>query len=228
MGGRRPIERRLQVRDHRVVGRIVRPLLADRRHLPGPQLADHLLPDVRMLTTSCAAIVSSARSPFFLSASWHDTQYSSTRRRRWGWRGNRGDRRAGMGLLCLEREDKPGAGQNPSHTGRDRLAGASQHMARIIRHLNPHTVSRLPLARARGDVAGFAGAAGGGASGAGVRGGAGDAAFARDRPPSLCGLRRSQAHPWEPDGSQPLVQPTRTAANGRPPISTTCSTAASA
>ena len=31
-----------------VVGRLVRPILADRRHLPGAQLPDDLLPDVRM------------------------------------------------------------------------------------------------------------------------------------------------------------------------------------
>ena len=47
-GGGRSIERGLQVADHGVVGRIVRAFLADGRHLAGPQLANHLLPDVRM------------------------------------------------------------------------------------------------------------------------------------------------------------------------------------
>ena len=99
MRRRRAVERGLERSAiDRVVGRFVRPLLADRRHLTRAQLADDLLPDLRdAAATSCAAIVSSASPPFFWSSSWHDRQYSLTTAR---WRAGGADDRRGRSGAC--------------------------------------------------------------------------------------------------------------------------------
>src|SRR3954471_9852354 len=49
MGCRRTIERAFQERDDRIVGAIVRAVLADWRHQPRAHLPDHFFPDVWML-----------------------------------------------------------------------------------------------------------------------------------------------------------------------------------
>ena len=101
------IERRLEGRDHRGVGRLVGPLLATRRHLAGAELADDLLPHVRMPRHILRRDGVEGEPGLLLVLVVAGHAVFVDERALQGWRGGRGDRRAGVGLPCLQREDEP-------------------------------------------------------------------------------------------------------------------------